>query len=365
MKNTKRARIVRALKALVLNSPDGISRAQAAESLDIDLRTAAAYLEQLTSDGLLKRECIFSGQKGRPGGVYKSNAEALCFLGLGIFQNMTVCSVVVDGAGRELAKATFKLPENASRLSVFSAIRDLAIRFLNVDGRRLYGIGLAISRWLQPPLAGGDTYANLADYLEREIGVAVYRDVNINTVAYATAAATTGGVRNLAVIHPGMVIEFGLVLDGEPDRNFTRREAWLSHMCVNPRGRRCYCGKYGCLENYVTAGALKERLLPGGPAGTVHALGEMLGMAMVRIAHKFPVEAIVLLGVEELYPWTEEYFKQHNSNAVRLSFLPRTPGVEYGAALEAAHFELQRFTENHQPPDFNNSSRKESENVQA
>lgn len=356
MKNTKKARTVRALKELVLRNPGGVSRQEAADTLDIDLRTAAAYLEQLTADGLFRRECACSGRKGRPGAVYCSNADALCFLGMGIFQNLTVSAVVIDSAGHTLRKESMRLPENTTRLNVFSAIREFVCRFRKVENRRLYGIGLAISRWLQPPLSGGDTYANLTDYLERETGIAVHRDVNINTVAYA--CATEMHLRNLAVVHLGLVIEFGLVLNGEPERDFARREAWLSHMCVNPRGRRCYCGKYGCLENYVTHGALAERLKmqPNSPV-IIQSLGAMLGLALTRMIQKFKVDTVIQISAEELFPEVANYVRRHAPEQTQLLLRSLNPSVEYGAALEAAHFELYRFTSQPMQPTLQNKER--------
>ena len=84
MIDTKRARITRALKQLVLNSPGAVSRGDVAEALDIDLRTAAVYLEQLRESGLLRCEKLVSGGKGRPSRVYCSNAANLVFLGIKI-----------------------------------------------------------------------------------------------------------------------------------------------------------------------------------------------------------------------------------------------------------------------------------------
>ena len=350
MKDTKKARVVRALKSMVLSAPGGVSRQEAADALAIDLRTAAAYLEQLTAAGLFRRENAFSGRKGRPGACYSSNADALCFLGLSVTQNLAVSAAVIDSAGNMLTQEACVLPEPASRLSVFSAIRDFANRFREFRDKRLYGIGLAISRWLQPPLSGEDTYANLSDYLARETGVAVHRDVNINCVAYACSVKLREP--DLAVIHPGLVIEFGLVRNGEPERDFTPREAWLSHLCVNPRGRQCYCGKYGCLENYVTRGALNERLKPPISPAVVQSLGEMLALALRRLARKYEVGTMLLLGVDEISAEVLRAYR-HNSGEPampRLLLHGFQPQVSYGAALEAAHFELHRFTR-HNPID--------------
>ena len=343
MKDTKRAKIIRSLKQLVLSQSGGVSRSEAAEALHIDLRTASFYLEQLAAGGLFCSNVVAPGGKGRPYTSYSSNAGNLSFLGLQIHSLLAGSAVLIDASGRELCREKICLPENSSRLTVFSAILELVERYKQFDGKLLGGAGLAISRWLQPPLAGADVYANLADYLERESGVAIHRDVNINAVTFAIARELS--CRNLAVINAGKVIEFGLVLDGVPDGDFTRREAWLSHLCVNPDGRRCYCGKHGCLENYVTSGARTERLTKGSASATLRAIGGMLGVAMVRLVRKYPVEAVVLLGAEDIFPSAEEYFLSRMPAGISISCKRSLPLADHAAALEAAHFELHRFTE--------------------
>ena len=342
MKDTKRARIIRELKQSALTGSGGISRAEAAEKLGIDLRTAAVYLEELSAGGLLRSETVPCAGKGRPHSVYRSNADNLSFLGLQISGSFTASVVLVDSVGRKLAAEKFALPENGSRLSVFSALLDVVRKYQDFQNKRLYAVGLAISRWLQPPLAGEDVYANLAEYLQRESSVAVYRDVNINAVSFA--AGFKLNCRNLAIVHPGRVIEFGLVVDGVPDKEFARREAWLSHLCVNPEGSRCYCGKYGCLENYVTSGARSERINPANVQAVTPTLGRMLGVAMVRIARKYPLEKIILHGADELFPAAEEYFSQRIGNTCNLCLNHQLPEVDYGAALLAVHYELYRYT---------------------
>ena len=61
-------------------------------------------------------------------------------------------------------------------------------------------------------------------------------------------------------------------------------------------------------------------------------------------AGKYPVEAVLLMGVDDIFPAAEEYFLSRVSG-VSLQ-CKRTPqSVEYAAALEAAYLELHRYTE--------------------
>ena len=108
MKDTKRARITRELKKLALTSSGGISRAAAAQKLQIDLRTASVYLEELSSGGLLRSETLPCPGKGRPHAVYRSNAENLSFLGLQIFGDFSASAVLIDSAGRKISEKLIK-----------------------------------------------------------------------------------------------------------------------------------------------------------------------------------------------------------------------------------------------------------------
>lgn len=344
MRDTKRSRIIRALKQLVLTSGSGVSRSAVAQALNIDLRTAAGYLEQLTAEGLLKVDTVPpEGGRGRPVMLYRSNASELLFLGLQVISTSEVSAVGIDDCGRILGTEKLHLPPDSSRLSLFAVILELVKKFDGLAGKKLYSVGLAISRWLQPPLAGEDVFANLADYIERECAVSVWRDVNINAVAFNLARQYECG--NLAVVHLGKVIEFGWVHNGIPDSDFRSREAWLSHICVNPDGRRCYCGKYGCLENYVTSGARSERLKKNPPAVLLPLLGNMLGLAMSRLVRKYPVEMIILLGGEDLFPVTETAFVRYGSGGVKLKCKRSAPAVDYSAAQEALYWSLHFFAE--------------------
>ena len=343
MQDTKRARIIRLLKQQVLAARNGVSRGAVAAELDIDLRTAAAYLEQLTASRLLRSEKVVSGSKGRPCTIYWSNADRLCFAGLRISSTLQISLDVIDAQGRVLVSDHITLNPQCSRLSAFNTILELVRKYRQVEERSLYGIGLAISRWLQPPLAGEDVYANLADFLSREIGVGVYRDVIINMMAFALTRQLN--CRNLALVHCGEVIEFGLVRDGVPISDFSRRESWLSHICVKADGRRCYCGKYGCMENYATNSSRRE-FFNNCPnrAAAQRALGEMFGLAMVRLARKFPVEKIVFMAANDQFFNAEEYFNEHINSDAALIRHHTGPKAEYAAALMAAYFELHRYT---------------------
>jgi predicted NBD/HSP70 family sugar kinase len=340
-KKTKKARKLMELKRLVLNS-DGIRRNEAAKLVDLDIRTASAYLEELVATGLLRCEIEPAGGKGRPGTLYYPNRENLCYLGLVISADLNVGLSVLDHRNQVLGTGTIRFDRTSSKLTVFRKVLELVQQSIQSHSeRRLGAIGIAISRWLQPPLASYDLYSGLVDFLNRETGVPVYREVNINMLAFQ--ASIHHGCRNLAFIHPGKVIEFGLVINGFPASNLFEHEDWLAHLPVNPNGRKCYCGQRGCLENYVTEGAIAERLHGLGVQDSPELsadIGQYLGEACREIADSYHPELIILRVAEK---YQAGALSAYGRTTPQLHFDSNIPGVEKGAAMLASFLSTRQF----------------------
>ncbi|MBO1081630.1 ROK family protein [Roseomonas haemaphysalidis] len=90
--------------------------------------------------------------------------------------------------------------------------------------------------------------------------------------AFALSEARLGagrGHRMVLGLTLGTGIGGGLVVDGAlwPGRHGIAGE-W-GHACLEPGGRRCYCGRQGCAEQYLSGTALERRYraLGGEPAG--------------------------------------------------------------------------------------------------
>ncbi len=340
-KKTKKARKLMELKRLVLNS-DGIRRSEAAKLVDLDIRTASAYLEELVSTGLLRSEIEPGGGKGRPGTLYYPNRENLCYLGLVITATLEVRLCMIDHRNQVLGSTQICFDRVSSKLTVFQKVLELVRHSIRSHPeRRLGAVGIAISRWLQPPLASYDLYSGMVDFLNRELGVPVYRDVNINMLALQ--ASIHHQCRNVAMIHPGKVIEFGLVINGFPASNLFEHEDWLAHLPVNPNGRKCYCGQRGCLESCVTEGAIAEKLHELGVTESApldDKVGQYLGLACREIAAIYRPE-LIMMHVSEKH--REALRRTYGLSEPPLRFQDHTVNVETGAAMLAAFLSTKQF----------------------
>jgi glucokinase len=117
-------------------------------------------------------------------------------------------------------------------------------------------------------LPGWEGSYPLRDELHRRLGVpvAVGNDVSVATEAEARLGAGRP-YRSFLGVFWGTGVGGGLILDGHP---WHGRDAAgeIGHMVINLGGRRCPCGRRGCMEAYAGRASLERR------ARKLHARGE-------------------------------------------------------------------------------------------
>lgn len=354
LSKTKKDRKNAQLKQFILQS-GAVTRAEVVEHLDLDIRTATAYLDKLFKQGFCSQENGMPDGKGRPGIVYSTNFDNMVFAGVLIGQRMTMECILTTLNGDVLKKKVWECSSRQSKLTVFNSILNM-IRDVTADcpDKILSGTGVAVSRWLQPPLASYDLYSGLIKFLEKETGAPVYRTLNINALAYD--AANIYKHKDIIVFHAGNVIELGIIQNGRNIQNYQEHETALAHLKVNSNGPRCYCGKKGCLENYVTNPALYERLSGIGQQATLNdfesnpavrklrnEIIDYLIQACSYLDQTYKPEEILLMLNEDIAESISTECKKEKLNSTVGYLTPKKYSVVRGAALMAAFMAVKQY----------------------
>lgn len=355
LSKTKAARKNAQLKQFILRS-GSVTRAEAVEQVDLDIRTATSYLERLCKQGFCRKKNAAPDGKGRPGIVYRTNFENMVFAGVLISQNMTVNFVLCTIDGEILAQKDWKFNLQYSKLTVFnsilSMITDIAKSF---PDKVLGGIGVAVSRWLQPPLAAYDLYSGLVKFLEKETEMEVYRTLNINALAYD--AANSNGQKDIVIFHAGNVIELAVIQNGRSIQNYQEHETTLAHLQVNKNGPNCYCGKKGCLENYVTSSALLEKLSVVMPGASLDDFGsdipavnrlknkvlDYLGQACSYLDQTYKPQHIFFMSNQSIAEVLVRKCGKEKLNCELSYFTADSYAVVRGAALMASFMAVKQY----------------------
>ena len=172
-------------------------------------------------------------------------------------------AVVVDDADTVLGSAREPTPERGGPADVATAIAATLTKAVEAAGLAtadLAGVGVGSPGTIDAAagtvssarnLPGWDGSFGLADALAQTLGTRVLLG---NDVGVATDAEFRLGAgrpyRSLLGVFWGTGVGGGLILDGRP-WNGRGAAAEIGHIVVKLGGRRCTCGRFGCMEAYA------------------------------------------------------------------------------------------------------------------
>lgn len=114
---------------------------------------------------------------------------------------------------------------------------------------------------------------NIIEFLVKTIGRPAYLSNDVTAGTWAEFSMGAGrGARNLLGVFVGTGIGGGLIIDGQLYEGSGRQAGEIGHMCLNPHGPVCGCGRHGCLEAYASRTAMTREIkaaLDRGIASTI------------------------------------------------------------------------------------------------
>lgn len=234
-----------------------------------------------------------------------------------IIQRKRTSSEIIGGRGVFCAR----LIDGIADLGSIAAARGAQIMGIGAGVPGLIGRdGLIHSSVNMQPLDG----FNLAAFLKERTGLPSICANDANLIALGEQTYGTGRrYSSCMVITIGTGLGSGLIMDNRIWEGAGGFAAEFGHVTVDPEGVQCTCGNNGCLEQYVSAGALvryARELLPcellesrrdkpdaemiadlarQGEAGALAAferMGRWLGIALASLLNTLNLEAIILGG---------------------------------------------------------------------
>jgi predicted NBD/HSP70 family sugar kinase len=289
---------------------------------------------------------------------------------------------LVDLKGRLLRRERVSFSRGSGSEDVISAMRKSIDKL--AKGVNLLGIGIGISGFTDSqnemlfysPILGWRN-VNLSRPLEREYGVPVFVENDINTFVLAELWYGAGNrFRNFICVTIGEGIGAGIVIDGRLYEGATGGAGEVGHMCIDFNGPRCRCGEKGCLEVFasnsfllkraqeailkgqgtfkkVTIEALQDAANNGDEVarGIFTEMSKNLGIGLKNVVNLFNPEAIILSGeCVKAYPFfgpiLKKEIQKHSfpEEAKELQILPSEVG-ENGWLLGPATLALNPLFE--------------------
>ena len=336
----------------LIGSSGPLARTHIARRLGLSPATVTSLTRELLDRGIVRVAEHAPSSGGRPAVLLELVGDSATAFGVKVAPDHVVgVRVTLDGIVLE----RFDLEFDATQPGSPERLADVLDGWISPLGTQLplLGIGLGIPgvvdaerRRVSSPMVGWHDLP-LGDFLHERLGVPVFVDNDVNTLAVSERLyGRCREVENFITITTGRGVGLGIVAGGDIYRGFGGGAGEFGHVAaVVDDGPQCSCGKRGCLEALVAdpalvadaraRGVLSKRqgierlraLADGGDAQAQDIFargGVILGRAAAGLVNVLSPELVLVSG-EGTQAWT--HMADAFDRAFRSNIFPPLSGV--------------------------------------
>jgi len=343
-----------------------ISRLEISRRTDLSPATVTNVVADLLAEGIVTESGSEESQGGRPRTLLTINPVYGFFVGIDVGETQ-IQAGLFDMLLHKLSMVRTPLTPDENRPQqvvshIVGGVRELLSKS-GIQHDKIIGVGIGVPGVVER-LGGVSVFApnwgwhnvSLLAMLKRHIDRPIYLDNGAKAMALAEMWFGAGrGTENLAVLLIGTGVGAGIIAQGGLYRGVTNSAGEWGHTAIELDGRMCRCGSQGCLEAYVGAPGIIQRLRELDPQSdllndqttTIAAIVEAaqrgdhaakqvltdtahyLGAGIANLINLFNPELIVLGGwaglqigefiLPELYRFIQRYALKRPFDAVSIS----------------------------------------------
>ena len=315
------------------------SRSQLGAVTGLSRSTVADLVHELAGRGLVVEDGLsLSSGPGRPSPIVRVRASGAVALAVEIGVE-SVAAAAIGLGGEVLDQRRVDLPSGASPRDAVQVVAELAASLdIAPTDSRVAGVGVAVPGLtrradgfvhLAPNLGwkGVDLGRMLAEALRLPLDkVRVGNEADLGALGEHRRGAGRG-CDHLVFVSGEVGLGAGLIIGGQPMLGAAGYAGEAGHMLVNPDGRQCTCGAFGCWETEAGEAALLraagvrgvrgatavdavlEKVAAGDESAVaaVAEIGHWLGVGVGNLVNLLNPEVVVLGGIfQPLFPYLRE-----------------------------------------------------------
>lgn len=245
------------------------TRVEISRELGVTPATVTYAVRRLLASGLLLESGRARSNGGKRASLLRVNDRAHWAVGCTIDADR-LSMVGVDMTGALRSRIVLPIPASAHPAEIRGVLgRALELIDPARELRSTTGIGLAT-----PHLSDGSGQELLRTLTEGLDVPSVSADASVCAALGSFWSGEQAESGLSAVVHVGAQLGLTLMVDGEPLPPSPGRAPTLDHVCADPAGPRCRCGRDGCLHQVASPQAVTAR------AAATDGLAEALGLEL-------------------------------------------------------------------------------------
>ncbi|WP_344834597.1 ROK family protein [Actinocorallia longicatena] len=274
------------LRALAYRGPT--SRQKMSDLTGLSTATVSTLIAGLLAEGVVVEAGALESDGGRPRILIEINPGHGHLIGVDVGETR-IRLELFDLRLTGIAKAEYAVvrgehdPERVAE-DILRGVRTL-ITDAGIDSSRVLGVGIGVPGVVaEGGVVDAPTYgwarAPLGELLRARTPLPLHIDNGAKTLGLAELQFGAGqGSDHVIVALLGTGVGVAIINDGTLYRGISNSAGEWGHTIVERDGRRCRCGRRGCLEAYVGAGAILERYASLAPGALHQGVDEETALA--------------------------------------------------------------------------------------
>lgn len=260
MKRVNECRILNALRV----GPQ-ISRSQIAEATNLDKKTVTNAVVRLIDQGLIFEPGSKVRTEGRPHELLDFDPQELC-VGLSIEPDHAT-GVLTDLRGNPKVSLTSKFKYGVGGGEVIRIACEVVESLLGQSARPVHGIGVAIPAVIDPEgrIVRASNFKGMEGLSLEKLGLPAGIPAWLENSSKAKALAekwfgAAADINDFVSINLGIGIGAGIIIQRRLYNGSGFFAGEIGHTIIFEGGKRCSCGKRGCLEAYLSENTILKEL---------------------------------------------------------------------------------------------------------
>lgn len=282
-----------------------VSRTDIYKNTNISKPTVTRVIEQLLQEGLVT-ECGIANndsEVGRKPVYLQINPSAHYCIGINISQKSIRASIIDLDMNIILKKTTsikYVNEIDEFKNTVLRCIEELLAEANGIDRDKILGIGIGVPGSVDYDKGVIVAFAskpkivniNLKEYIEKKLKLHVLVDNNAKTRALGEYWYGYGsGYKNIIFVVCSEGIGSGIIADGNILRGKSNETGEFGHMSIDVGGRKCKCGRYGCVEAYCALESVENMAKRALKEGRKSALMDLVKGDIDAVEYKLVCES--------------------------------------------------------------------------